>query len=597
MQHPKEHRHQGRCSSPPTTIGVVTSTATFPSVVPLLPVPRIRLLPEVVINRIAAGEVVERPASVVKELVENSLDAGASTVIVRLRQGGMRTIEVSDDGCGMDGDDALLALERHATSKLDDDANLAAISTLGFRGEALPSIAAVSRLVLETAAHPGEGTRVECDFGRIRSVRPAACPPGTRVEVSDLFEHLPARRKFLRTPETELRHTVVLLNALALTRPALSVLLVHNDRTVFHLPPARDLLARLPDLYGAKRAAAVTHVSHQQGESRVTGFLLTTSSARQVTLAVNGRVVRDRFLTAVAHRSLRSSSGVLQAEGFIHLEVPPHLVDVNVHPTKAEVRFVNPSEVAAMLTAALAAALIRFHRPAEVRRVVAAPPPSIGRPIPTRSFPPAPPPPSVAETVSPAFPAPAQITPFGRLVGQYRGTYLVVEDADGLLLIDQHVAHERILYEELLARDASVALQPLLLPLVVELRPEHAALAIELQHQLRSLGLEIEPLSGNTVRVVAAPPGFTPALLERALPVLLDDAEAGAAAGETFRLRAAATLACQAAIKQNTPLSPPEAEHLLANLARAKDPHRCPHGRPIALRLSHAEIERRIGRT
>ncbi len=558
--------------------------------------PRIRLLPEAVINRIAAGEVVERPASVVKELVENSLDAGATAIIVRLRQGGLRLIEVSDDGCGMDGEDALLALERHATSKLDSDAHLDAITTLGFRGEALPSIAAVSRLVLETAAQPGEGTRVECDFGGITSVRPVARPPGTRIEVTDLFERLPARRKFLRSPETELRHAVALLTGLALSRPGLSFLLVHNDRTVFHLPPARDLLARLPDLYGPRRAASITPLSHRQGECRVTGFLLTASSARQITLAVNGRVVRDRLLTAVAHRALRGSSGLLQMEGFVHLEVPAQAVDVNVHPAKAEVRFADPSRVAALLTEALAIALARSRGPTDVRRILPAPPrPSPPAALPL-SYPPAPAPPLVAEA-APAPPAPTGVTPWGRLVGQYRGTYLVVEDADGLLLIDQHVAHERVLYEELLDRDAAVALQPLLIPLVVDLRPEHAALAMELQDELRSLGLELEPLSGTAVRIVAAPPGFSPSALERSLPVLLADLDSGIAPGETLRQRAAASLACHAAVKKNDPLTPAEAEHLLARLARAQDPHRCPHGRPIALRLPHVEIERRIGRT
>lgn len=567
------------------------------AVVPLPGMPRIRLLPDTLINLIAAGEVVERPASVVKELVENSLDAGAMMITVRLREGGARTAEVSDDGCGMDPDDALLALERHATSKLDDDARLDAIATLGFRGEALPSIAAVSRLILETATRDGEGTRIECDFGRIRDVRPAARPPGTRIEVSDLFERLPARRKFLRTSHTELRHSVALLTALALTRPAVSFLLIHNDRTVFHLPPARDVFARLPDLLGAKRAGEITPVFHEHGDARVTGYLLSARTARQMTLAVNGRVVRDRLLTAVTYRAVRGVSGALEAEGFVHLEVPPNFVDVNVHPTKAEVRFADPGGVAALLSSALASSLARLRGPTEIRRIVTVTAAPANRPTLPLSYPPPAQPPVVGEGTPASQPPPATITPLGRLVGQYRGTYLVLEDADGLLLVDQHVAHERILFEEFLARDESVALQPLLIPVVIELRAEHAALAAELAPELTSLGLELESLSGTTVRVVAAPAGFTPALLERALPALLQDLESGAAPGDTIRQRAAAALACRAAIKKNVPLARSEAENLLARLARAADPHRCPHGRPIVLRLPHAEIERRIGRS
>lgn len=561
-------------------------------------VPRIRLLPDGLINRIAAGEVVERPAAVVKELVENSLDAGAGSVSVRLRDGGIGAVAVSDDGCGMDADDALLALERHATSKLSEHSKLDAITTLGFRGEALPSIAAVSRLTLETAVADGEGTRVECEFGHIRDVRPIARARGTDIRAADLFERLPARRKFLRSHETELRHAVALLTSLALTRPTTAFLLTHNDRKMLQLPPARDLSARLSDVLGAKKAQEVTPVSHHDGSIRITGYLLTSNkSARQVMLAVNGRVVRDRFLNAVAHRALRGASGAFEADGFLHLEMPAALVDVNVHPTKAEVRFVDPGAVAGALTAALATSLVRLRRPTEIRRLVTVPANAAHQPALPLSYPLPAPPFRVAEATVALQPTSVTATPFGRLLGQYRGTYLVVEDSEGLLIVDQHVAHERVLYEELLARSEETPMQPLLIPIVVELRAEQAALATEVAPTLASLGLQLEPLSGTSVRVLAAPAGVAPTLLHDALPAILADLEAGAAPGEAIRQRAAAALACRAAIKKNDPLARLEAEDLLARLARAADPHRCPHGRPIALRLPHAEIERRIGRT
>ncbi len=563
----------------------------------LSPVPRIRLLPDDLINRIAAGEVVERPASVVKELVENSLDAGATSITVRLHQGGIGAVEVLDDGCGMDGDDALLALERHATSKLHEHSRLDAITTLGFRGEALPAIAAVSRLILETAVSDGEGTRVECEFGQIRDVRPIARPRGTHISARDLFQRLPARRKFLRSRETELRHAVTLLTALALTRPAVAFLLIHNDRSVLHVPPARDLLARLPDVLGARHAREATPIAHHRPPFNITGYLLASRNARQVTLAVNGRVVRDRFLTALVHRALRAASGTLEAEGFLHLELPASLVDVNVHPTKAEVRFADPGAVANALTSALAASLVRLRQPTEIRRLVTIPPIApIDQPQLPLSYPPPAPAPSVAESAAATPPTTPPCTPLGRLLGQYRGTYLVLEADDGLLIVDQHVAHERVLYEELLARDEHTPMQPLLIPAVLELRAEHAALARELAPALASLGVELEPLSGTSVRVLAAPAGLGPELLHDALPALLADLEAGAVPGETIRQKLAAALACRAAVKKHASLSRPEAEHLLARLARAANPHRCPHGRPIVLRLPHAEIERRIGR-
>ncbi len=563
-------------------------------------VPVIRLLPDILINQIAAGEVVERPASVVKELVENALDAGARTVRITLHAGGRELIEVDDDGSGMEHDDALLALERHATSKIGSFADLEQVATLGFRGEALPSIAAAGRLALETAVADGEGTRVEVDFGILRASGPCARPRGTRVVLRDLFARLPARRKFLRTEGTELRHCTATLTGLALTRPDVAIVLLHGSRTTLHLPAVSDLARRLPDLIGAEKARAARPLGLAHGSVSVSGFLFPRSGPGTITLAVNGRVVRDRLLIGAANRALRDTHGTLEADAFLHVTLPAGDVDVNVHPTKAEVRFREPGAVLQVLAQSLATARAAMHAPAPVRTVVASPAARTGVQTRLPWRPPAAATPGagggairVSETASPVSPAP---TPWGRYVGQYRDTYLVVEDGDGLLLVDQHVAHERVLFERLLAHDRRPTVQRLLIPEIVQLSPALYALAEEQADELRAAGVEVEPVSGGSLRILslpeALPAGGAGALVERLLADLADRA----VPGETLRHRVAASLACQAAIKKNRPLSRPEAEQLLRDLAAADEPQRCPHGRPIMLRLHHDEIEHRIGR-
>ena len=567
-------------------------------------VPRIRLLPDTLINQIAAGEVVERPASVVKELVENALDAGASAIVVRLEAGGRDLVEVADDGGGMGADDAVLALERHATSKISSFDDLATLASLGFRGEALPSIAAASRLMLETAPDNGEGTRVEVAFGRRIAATPCTRPRGTSVTVRDLFGELPARRKFLRAASTELRHAVGILSALAFTHPRVAFSLGHGGRTVLDLPPALDAGRRLPDIVGAERARGATPVDHAAGLVRVSGFLLPARGTREVVIAVNGRVVRDRLLSGTVNRALTGTSGRPEADAWLAIELPPAEVDVNVHPTKAEVRFAEPGRVLQALTAALAQARAASHQPVAVRRVVAVAVGAASQPaMPWRSTGPAYREPDfgaplvgeAGHTTAATTQQPLE-TPLGRYVGQYRDTYLVLEDDDGLLLVDQHVAHERILYERLLEAPQQVAVQRLLVPEVVELSAAGAALAAELAPELQRLGVEIEAASGRAVRVLGVPASLGGPPAGRLIERLLADLGGSSVPGETVRERVAASLACQAAIKKNRPLARAEAEQLLRELAGTGERHRCPHGRPILLRLPHAEIERRIGR-
>jgi DNA mismatch repair protein MutL len=568
-------------------------------------VPRIRLLPDSLINQIAAGEVVERPASVVKELVENSLDAGASRVLVRLQAGGRELVEVDDDGCGMDHDDALLALERHATSKLGSASDLERIATLGFRGEALPSIAAVSSFVLETAAADGEGTRVEVDHGRIRGAQPCARARGTRVTVRDLFARLPARRKFLRTEGTELRHAIGIVTGLAFAHPEVAFVLEHKARRLLDLPPARAAEQRLHDLLGPDRAAQAVAFTLARSRASVEGLLLPPTPSHELILVVNGRLVRDRLLAGVVNRALRGPAGTLEADLFLHLTVDPEDVDVNVHPTKAEVRFADAGAVSSLLTQALATARVAAHRPGEIRRFMPVGPhqDDPGRRPPSGAFEPYRLP-LFAANVAEALPsrtyepepAPPGASPWGRFLGQYRATYLVLEDDEGLVLVDQHAAHERVLYERLLALQERAPTQRMLVPEVVELPARLAALAEETAPALEELGLEIEPASATTLRVLAVPTTLSVSAAGALVQQLLADLDTGAAPGGTLRERAAASLACHAAIKKNWTLSRLEAERLLADLAGLYDPHRCPHGRPTMLRLAHAEIERRIGR-
>lgn len=595
----------------------------------------VRVLPDELVNRIAAGEVIERPASVVKELVENALDAGAARVVVELEAGGRRLIRVADDGCGMSEDDALLALERHATSKLSGPEDLERITTLGFRGEALPSIAAVSRFELATCADPGEGgVRVVVEGGRIAAVEPVARPRGTTVAVRDLFWNVPARRKFLRSVETELRHIAEGLEAEALAAPEVGFELLHGKRAILALPPAGNVARRLADLAARRAGGEPRAFEERRGELLVEGWVVPGRGAGTPRLlaVVNGRPVKDRLLAAAIRRPLRAA-GERLAGGWlvIRLHLAAEEVDVNVHPAKAEVRFARAGAVFAAVEAAVRRGLRAVHGEVVVRGLGA----PGGQPV--RTEPPAA---AASEPSPPLFTHPvyggggrasepgepwggpsnqgaprpwvpprrsgarqeAADTPFGRLIGQYRSSFLLLDGAEGLVIVDQHVAHERVLYERFLRRleTGRAPAQALLEPILVELEPASAETIPRVQELLAAAGVEVDRFGETSARITALPPELDAGEAEALLLEVLDRASRWGeeTVDQVGRLREelAASLSCRAAIKVNHPLTREEQLRLLEDLAATGDPYRCPHGRPIVLTLPQDEMERRLGR-
>jgi DNA mismatch repair protein MutL len=623
-------------------------------------VPRIRLLPDPLIGQIAAGEVVERPASVVKELIENALDAGASEISVELAAGGKRRITVTDDGCGMGRDDALLAFDRHATSKIASFEELERVGTLGFRGEALASIAAVARVELTTAESPGDGHRVRIEGGRIRTAEPASRPRGTTVEVASLFFNVPARRKFLKRPQTELRRVVEVVQGYALARPDVRFTLTHEERTVLEVfpgagdprvagssePRERDPAAireRIAQIFGrelARELVEIPWVSDRAGEV-LGGFVGSpaTTRGRRYFVFVNRRLVRDRAVLAVFYRSVRQTwrSDDFPAL-FLFLDLPPEEVDVNVHPQKSEVRF-RDGGLLGRVEEALRAALerARGEEPAPLRSPERGPAAPFawqglgersgeGEPWRVQRVPgePGEPESGGPETLEPgesasrlataAF-APLERAPVPlsgrtggarpfRLLGQYKGTLILLEGPDGLYLVDQHVAHERILYERL-RRDLAAADPPsqrLLDPPLLELATAEAMRLTELAAPLDACGFGVQPLSGHDLALTAVPAALTVDEAEQLLRTLASDEEASDAAENPEALKRrvlddlAASLSCRAAVKMHHPLAAREMEALVADLFRAENPYQCPHGRPIVLQMTDADLERRFGR-
>ncbi|HEX7125443.1 MAG TPA: DNA mismatch repair endonuclease MutL [Thermodesulfobacteriota bacterium] len=582
--------------------------------------PRIIRLPDAVVATIAAGEVVERPAAVVKEAIENALDAHAGRIDVAIEEGGRRLVEVADDGHGMTPEEARLALERHTTSKVRALADLLAIETYGFRGEALAAIAAVSRLTLVTREREAlAGTRLVVEAGRPVAEEPAGAPPGTTVAVRDLFFNLPARRQFLRSPPTETAQVAEVVARFALAHPEAAFSLTVDRRPTLSGRRGADLLERLAALIGPGVPPLVP-VSRVEGALVATGYVsppgVSRAGANSLYPFVNRRPIRDRaLLRAVLAGSRHAYEPGRYPLGAIFLTIPPPLVDVNVHPAKAEVRFRDPAAVHGLVARAVEAALGnagalpvralapditgRRVRPPRLRVDAAAPQPR--PPPPDGLFPPERERPSPEAVTSEAPedappPRPARYAAL-RYLGQVRASYLVCEGEDGLVIIDQHAAHERLRFERLRAARAGREPAALRLPVprTVTLRPDRAALVVERAPWLAALGLEVEPFGpAGTVRVTAVPAplaSLDPApLLEDVAADLQGLAPAAPLAAALDRLLA--TLACRGAVTFGRALDPGEVRRLLADLDRFVVTGACPHGRPVSRVIDFAALER-----
>jgi DNA mismatch repair protein MutL len=564
---------------------------------------RIRILSPQVAAQIAAGEVIVRPAHVVKELVENSLDAGARRITVEIEEGGRKLIRVVDDGVGMEPEEAPLSLARHATSKLEVEDDLLNIRTLGFRGEALPSIAAVSRLELITRPVAAQaGLRLLVQAGDLQESSPWAAAAGTQVSVAELFFNTPARRKFLKSKEAEQAQIVESLRHLALAYPEVQFIL-QNPRTLLSAPGPQTLNERVAALYGAELAARMLPVALGQGPFAVTGLItdpdFSLATSRFQLFLVNRRVVQDRVLGAV----LKEVYGGLLPRGrhpgaVVALRVPPEQVDVNVHPAKAEVRFQDRGRIYGLLLGALRQALGPLHGPRSQYAVSWQPEPLAARepaPGPGLAAPALWPP--VSGEAPPAWgaPPPSPLAPVGApaaspfrfqdldLIGQLQNTYILAQGPQGLIIIDQHAAHERILYEALNSRGAPAARQPLLFPRVIEVNPAQVDWVREHLEVLAQAGLELSPFGGASFLLTAVPALLTQADAEAVVAEALEalsPLKSGADPQEVAQ-QARLFLACRSAIKAGAVLKAEEMQALLAQLDELPVSATCPHGRPL----------------
>jgi DNA mismatch repair protein MutL len=587
---------------------------------------RIHQLPADLANQIAAGEVVERPASVIKELVENSIDAGARRVSVVVELGGKKLIRVEDDGSGMDPDDARLAIERHATSKIHRADDLERIATLGFRGEALPSIASVSHFTLKTRARgSSSGTEVQVNGGALGSVTEVGMPEGTRIDVGDVFYNLPARRKFLKSDAAESAQVSRIVTQLALCYPEIGFTLTSSGRQVMQCPPVAGLRDRLYQLYGDR--SDLIDVRRDSGDVKILGFVAALAEQGPTrgpqNVFVNRRVVKDK---TIAHAIIDAYSvaSIKERSPEVHLfiEMPHNAVDVNVHPTKAEVRFRDQSYIHELIRRTLGDALGRG--PAPELQLEAPPgfqsapstlplphaypstfpsrwttgPPESGHTRPSSGVS------GFSRTDEPVpsggagEPGPT-IRPMTPL-GQFRDTFIIAIDDEGITIIDQHVAHERVLFERITERLTGGALesQRLLVPVLVELSAGGRQALTAHAKDLERLGFEIEEFGGDALRVSAFPALLSREDCDAALRALAEDLEGldrGTDVDAAIK-RIAATTACHAAVKANYPLTHEKMAHILDELRRTAYSTICPHGRPVMLRLTRREVEKNFQR-
>jgi DNA mismatch repair protein MutL len=590
---------------------------------------KIQRLPDDLANQIAAGEVVERPASVIKELVENSLDAGARRIAITVEFGGKKLIRVEDDGEGMEPEDARLAIERHATSKIRRSDDLARIATLGFRGEALPSIASVSHFVLRSRARgAASGTEVRVNGGMIASVMEAGMPEGTSIEVADVFYNLPARRKFLKSDGAESAQVSRIVTQLALCYPEVGFTLTSSGRKVLQVPPVASLRERLYQLYGDR--TDLVDVKRQTGDVSLIGYIAALAEQGPTrgpqNVFINRRIVKDR---TIAHAIIDAYSvaSIKERSPEVHLfiEMPPDTVDVNVHPTKAEVRFRDQSFIHELVRRALGDALGRGPAP-ELQLVAAGsgeaqpstlPLPTsysavfpsrwtVGATAPTRDADFAPTSVSGFAPTREGTVAPTSVSGIAPGIkplmplGQFRDTFIIAVDEDGIAIIDQHVAHERILFERITERLTSGQLesQRLLEPMLVEMSAAGRQALVGHAAELNRLGFELEEFGGGSLRVSAFPVLLTREDCDIALRALAEDLEGldrGSKIEDAIK-RIAATMACHAAVKANYPLTMEKMAHILEELWRTAYSTICPHGRPVMLRLTRREVEKNFQR-
>ena len=604
---------------------------------------RIRLLSETVASQVAAGEVVERPASVVKELIENSLDAGARKIDIIIRRGGISLVRVIDDGCGMDRDDALLSLERHATSKIRSAADLQAVATLGFRGEALPSIASVSRFRLTTRETDAiAGTEVIINGGKLEVVRDGGEAPGTQVEVRSLFYNLPARRKFLRSENTESRNIEHQIHLQAIGHSEIAFSLLRDDRVLFRLPSAATLGDRIRDLYGVELLERLVEVNGTPSrKSRISGFIgqagLSRQTKAQQLVFVNGRAIESSLITAAVREGYHTALMKGQYPvTFLFLELDPATVDVNVHPAKREVRFRDPRGVREEIVRCIQQILQgrraewqeKFRAPISSQTAVAgkATPdltlrPEVSAPEEShRELPHLTPVTThpvtvgvaVAGGVDPGETVQPDKTP-GRvpakrdsnqhqfnIIGVLSKLYVLMENADGLVLVDQHAAHERILFEELRRRmeEQGVPSQKLLLPQTFDVPPRDADWIERNLSVLQKMGIGIESFGPDTFKIDSVPSFLNVSDPAQFMRKVIDDLKSAGNSASAMRLgeEMIAKSVCRHAVKANDPLRYPEVEKLIRDLLDCDLPYCCPHGRPTMIQISLAELEKKFGR-